>query len=249
MSQPLVLAHRGASAYAPENTLAAFRLAFEMGADGIEVDATLTQDRVPVILHDDTVDRTTNGKGAIKQMALAEAQRLDAGSWFNQKFHGEKIPTLEQVLAEFGTRGLVNIELKSRFPQRDGLELAVAQVIERTHTAERVLISSFNPLSLYRIMKIEPRWPRGLIYSPHLPIYLSRAWLRSIARANALHPAHSLINSEFVAWARRKGYRINTWTVDDPIEMKRLMALGVDAIMTNKPDLLREVVGTTRKSS
>lgn len=249
MSKPLVLAHRGASAYAPENTLAAFRLAFGMGADGIELDVMLTRDRVPVVIHDDSVDRTTNGKGAIKQMALAEAQLLDAGSWFDQKFHAEKIPTLEQVLEEFGTRGIVNIELKSRFPQSDGLELAVAQVIERTHTAERVLISSFNPLALYRITKIKPSLERGLLYSPALPIYLRRTWLRPLARPNALHPPSSLIDSKFVAWARRKGYRINTWTVDDPNEMKRLVALGVDAIMTNKPDLLREVVGTTRKTS
>ncbi len=245
MTKPLVLAHRGASAYAPENTLAAFRLAFEMGADGIELDVTLTRDRVPVVLHDDRVDRTTNGKGAIKHMTLAEVQRLDAGAWFNEKFRGEKVPTLDQVLAEFGTRGLINIELKSIFPRSDGIERAAAQVIERVRTAERVLISSFNPLALYRIMKIEPRWPRGLLYSPNLPIYLRRAWLRLVARPNALHPPHALINSEFVAWARRKGYKINTWTVDDPNEMKRLIALSVDAVMTNKPDILREVVDST----
>lgn len=245
MSKPLVLAHRGASAYTPENTLAAFRLAFEMGADGIELDVTLTRDRVPVVIHDDSVDRTTNGTGVVKRMTLTEVQRLDAGAWFDEKFRGEKIPALDQVLAEFGTHGLINVELKSIFPRSDGIERAVAQVIERAHTAERVLISSFNPLALYRIMKSEPRLPRGLIYSPNLALYLRRAWLRPIARPNALHPPSSLIDSEFVAWARHQGYKINTWTVDDPNEMKRLIALGVDAIMTNKPDILREVVDST----
>jgi glycerophosphoryl diester phosphodiesterase len=267
--KPLVLAHRGASAYAPENTLAAFNLAFEIGADGIELDVTLTKDGIPVVIHDDTVDRTTDGHGLIKQMTLEQVERLDAGGWFNERFRGERIPTLEQVLVGVGTRGVVNIELKTaalrpwpvkisavprsklaqlslgvlaRLIQTDGLESVVVQVIGQTHAAERVLISCFNPLSLSRARSLNPRLSRGLLYASYLPIFLSRAWLRPMARPHALHPNFSMVTPKYVAWARRKHYRINPWVVDDPSETKRLIALGVDSIMTNKPDVLRHVV-------
>lgn len=240
--KPLVIGHRGASAYAPENTLAAFRLAFELGADGVELDVTLTKDGVPVVIHDDRVDRTTDGHGAIKQMTLAEVKRLDAGAWFGEKYHGERIPTLAEVLDAVGARGIVNVELKSMTPQSAGLEAAVVQVIEQARAAEHVLISSFNPFALYRTMQLNGRLPRGLLYADDLPIYLRRAWLRPIARPTALHPKHTMVTTEYVTWARHKGYKINTWTVDEPDEMKRLIALGVDAIITNKPDVLRKVV-------
>ncbi|MDE3090063.1 MAG: glycerophosphodiester phosphodiesterase [Chloroflexota bacterium] len=241
--KPLVIAHRGASAYAPENTLAAFNLAFEMSADGVELDVTLTRDGVPVIIHDDNVDRTTDGHGAIKAMTLAEVKRLDAGAWFDAKFRGAKIPTLAEVLETTAGRGTVNIELKSTTLQTDGLEATVAKVIDDTHAGERVMVSSFNPFALYRMAILKPQLPRGLLYADRLPLYLRRTWLRPIARPNALHPVWKMIDERLVKWARGKGYEINTWTVDDPEEMRRLIALGVDAIMTNKPDVLRQIVG------
>ncbi len=241
--KPLVLGHRGASAYAPENTLTAFNLAFELGADGVELDVTLTRDGVPVIIHDDNVDRTTDGRGAIKSMTLEEVKRLDAGAWFDAKFRGEKIPTLAEALESTRGRGIVNIELKSTTLQTDGLEAAVAKVIEDTRAGDRVLISSFNPIALYRMSILNSRLPRGLLYADDQALYLRRAWLRPIARPSALHPIWKMIDARFVKWARGKGYKINTWTVDDPEEMRRLIALGIDAIMTNKPDVLRKVVG------
>jgi len=240
--KPLVLAHRGASAYAPENTLAAFNLAFEMGADGIELDVTLTKDGVPVVIHDDTVDRTTNGHGAVKAMTLEEIKQLDASYKF-EKYRGEKIPTLAEVLRAVGKRGIVNIELKSTTLKTDGVEAATLAVIQDTGTLDNVIISSFNPFALQRMFALEPRLPRGLLYAPDLPLYLRRAWLRPLARATAMHPHCSMIDARFVAWAKGKGLKINTWTTDDPAEMKRLCDLGVDAIITNKPDILRQVVG------
>jgi len=240
--KPLVLAHRGASASAPENTLAAFNLAFEMGADGLELDVTLSQDGVPIVIHDDTVDRTTNGKGAVKELTLEQIKQLDASYKF-EKYRGETIPTLAEVLRAFGQRGIVNIELKSKTLKTDSIEAATLAVIEDTGTADNVIISSFNPFALQRMHALEPRLPRGLLYARHLPIYLRRAWLRPLARPTALHPHYSMIDAKYVVWARRKGLKINTWTTDDPAEMQRLMNLGVDAIMTNKPDVLRQVVG------
>ncbi|MBI5305082.1 MAG: glycerophosphodiester phosphodiesterase [Chloroflexi bacterium] len=241
--KPLVLGHRGASAYAPENTLAAFNLAFEMGADGIELDVTLTKDGVPIVIHDDTVDRTTNGKGAAKELTLAEIKQLDASYTF-EKYRGAtpRVPTLAEVLRAVGNRGLVNIELKSATLQTDGVEAAVLAVIEDTRTTENVIISSFNPMALARMYDLNPRLPRGLLYAPQLPIYLRRAWLRPLARPTAMHPHWSQVTRQFATWAQHKGLQINTWTVDEPAEMQRLIALGVNAIITNKPDVLRQVV-------
>lgn len=240
--KPLVIAHRGASAYAPENTIAAFNLAFEMGADGIELDVTLTKDSVPVVIHDDTVDRTTNGKGTVKGLTFEQIKQLDASYKF-EKYRGEKIPTLKQVLQAIGKRGIVNIELKSTIFQTDGIETATLAAINETGSAANIIISSFNPFALQRMYNLEPRLPRGLLYAPDLPIYLRRAWLRPLVHATAMHPHCSMIDAKFVVWARSKNLKINTWTTDAPAEMKRLIDLGVDAIMTNKPDVLRQVVG------
>ncbi len=236
------LGHRGASAYAPENTLAAFDLAFEMGADGIELDVTLSKDRVPVVIHDDKVDRTTDGHGLIQQMTLDEIKALDAGGWFDIKYRGERIPTLEESLVLSGNRGIVNIELKGMAAWDDGLEAAVASIVGKTRTMDRVLFSSFNPFSLRRMAQILPNVPRGLLYADDLPLYLRRAWLRPLARPTAMHPKHTMVTPAFASWAKSKGYAVNTWTVNEPEEMERLVSLGIHAIITNKPDVLAEVL-------
>ncbi len=235
----LVLGHRGASAYAPENTLAAFNLAFEMGADGIELDVTLTKDGVPVVIHDDTVDRTTNGTGAVKALTLAQLKQLDASYTF-EKYRGEKIPTLEEVLNGVGKRGMVNIELKSTQPLTIGLERAVGAIIAKTGTAQHVLISSFDRMVVHRMQSLNPDLPHGLLYDKALPANFGV--LPQIKLA-ALHPKYTSITPVFVAWAKQRGYQINTWTVNDPGEAKRLRDLGVDAVITNKPDVLRQVIG------
>ncbi len=239
--KPLALAHRGASAYAPENTLAAFNLALDMGADGVELDVTLTQDGVPIVIHDDTVDRTTNGRGNIKDLTLAQIQQLDASFKF-ENYRGEKMPTLDQVLRAIGKRCIVNIELKSTTFKTDGIEAATLSVMQDTGAYANVIISSFNPFALMRMAELDPRVPRGLLYAPNLPLYLRRAWLRPLARPTAMHPHCSMITAEYVAWAHGQGLRINTWTTDEPDEMRRLYDLGVDAIMTNKPDVLRNIL-------
>lgn len=269
MTTPLILGHRGACAYAPENTLAAFNLAFEMGADGVELDVTLSKDGVPVVIHDDAVDRTSDGKGRVGEMTVWEIQQLDAGKWFDAKYRGEKIPTLEEVLTSVPASKIVNVELKtqalrswppratlpSRFEfagisaqmflrlwESTNLEKTVVRVIEETKSADRVIVSSFNPMALYRVMKLKPSLPRGLLYFKELPIFLGRAWLRVLARPQALHPRNTTITGELAQWAHSRGYQLNTWTVDEPDETRRLMALGVNGIITNKPDVLRGVL-------
>jgi glycerophosphoryl diester phosphodiesterase len=251
MGTPLVLAHRGASAYAPENTLAAFRLARELGADGIEFDVQMSNDMVPVIIHDDTLERTTDGKGRVADLTIAEITALDAGGWKTQHYRGERIPTLAQVFEALGDwiqpfgagrPCLVNLELKTEQVFNYGLERQVINLISRYGVQEQILLSSFSALALFRAKKLNPSIPRGLLYEPDPLIALRGSWFRWWAGAHALHPEHVLVDKAYMAWARRKRLPVNTWTVDDPTEARRLAQLGVNAIITNKPDVIREAV-------
>ncbi len=237
----LNIAHRGASRAAPANTLAAFEKAVELGADGIEFDVHLSADGVPVVIHDFTVDATTDGSGRVAEMKLAQLEELDAGSYFDPAFAGERIPTLEQVLEAVGERLLLNIELKSTSLRDNGLERAVIAQVERHGLDDRVILSSFNPLSLRRAKRDAPHIPTGLLYALDLPLPLRRAWLAFLVPHEARHPEHRMVDARYMAWARRHGYRVNVWTVDDPDEMRRLIGLGVDSIITNVPGVLHEI--------
>jgi len=236
--RPLNLAHRGASYDAPENTLAAFDLALRLGADGIELDVQLSADGVPVVIHDWTLDRTTDGQGPVATWRWAELRTLDAGSWFDSAYARQRIPSLEDVFAAFGRRLRYNIELKVRGLRSNGLERAVIAMIHRHGLTNRVLVSSFNPLALRRVGRLEPHLETGLLLAPEQPIYLRRAWLAPFVPHTARLPKYPLVDASYMAWARRRGYRVGVWTVDDPDEMMRLADLGVDAIITNRPDVL-----------
>jgi glycerophosphoryl diester phosphodiesterase len=240
----LNIAHRGASTAAPANTLPAFEKAVELGADGVEFDVQLSADGVPVIIHDFAVDATTDGRGRVADMTLAQLRQLDAGSTFDPAFAGERIPTLEEVLEAVGGRLILNIELKTTSLRDNGLEQTVVAQVERHGLRDSVLLSSFNPFSLRRAKRIAPHIPVGLLYSPDLPLPLRRAWLAPMVAHEARHPDHTMVNARYLAWARRRGYRVNTWTVNDPEEMHRLIGLGVDGIITDVPDVLRNVLET-----
>jgi glycerophosphoryl diester phosphodiesterase len=269
MNKALILGHRGASAYAPENTIIAFKRAFELGADGIELDVALTKDGAAIVMHDDKVDRTSNGKGVVSEMTLAEIQKLDAGSWFDAKFRGARFHTLDEAIDALPDDKLINIELKTRAlrswpPGRlplsarqklqvsfqmltrlyepSKLEETVVRIVKEAHAENRVIVSSFNPIALWRVKNLNPALPRGLLYFKELPIVLGRAWLRPLARPHALHPRNTTITPQLAQWAIARGYQINTWTVDDVNEAKRLVSLGIHALITNKPDVLRDAV-------
>lgn len=240
----LNIAHRGASAVAPPNTLAAFRMAAQLGADGIECDVHLSADGIPVVIHDFTVDATTDGSGRVRDMTVAELKRLDAGVSFSPAFAGERIPTLEEVLEAVGDRLLLNIELKTTALTDYGLERAVVSLIERYGPAQegRVLLSSFNPFSLRRVKRLAPHIPVGLLYAPDLPLPLRHTWLAPLVPHEARHPQHGMVDASYMSWARKRGYWVHTWTVDEIAEMRRLLALGVEAIITNVPDVLHTVL-------
>lgn len=241
LDRPLNFAHRGASYEAPENTLAAFLLAGELGADGIEFDVQLSKDGEVVVIHDFTLDKTTDGQGLVRDKTLGELKELDAGSWFDPAFAGLRIPTLPEVLEAVGRRLLLNIELKTDGWRDKGLAAAVVRAIEENQLLDRVIVSSFNPLALRLVKQLNPWIPTGLLHAPDSSPLLRRPWIRHLIRVEALHPHYSLADTRYVRQAKRQGYRVHVWTVDDPADMWQLMRRGVDAIITNRPDLLRQV--------
>jgi glycerophosphoryl diester phosphodiesterase len=205
---PLVFGHRGASHDAPENTLAAFRLAEAMGTDGIELDTSLSRDGIPVVIHDLTLDKTTNGSGYVRDLNLKQIKALDAGSSFSAQFKGEQVPTLDEVFTSLGTQMVINVELKSISLRTDGLEHTVAEVIRQHKAEQRVIVSSFNPFALRRFRAFAPHIPIGFLYSPDEPIYVR--WFMIGLRHEAKHPQHTMIDSGYMQWTRRNNYRVNT---------------------------------------
>jgi glycerophosphoryl diester phosphodiesterase len=243
--RPLNIGHRGASAAAPQNTLAAFRKAVELGADGVELDVQLSADGAVVVIHDFTVDKTTNGTGRVADKTLAELKALDAGSRFSPHFAGERIPTLAEVFEAIDGRLLVNIELKA--PDKNWNTALVGPVLEivRSHGMQaQVLFSSFNPHVLYAMKQLAPDIPAGALYSSDSLAYVRRAWLEPFIPHEARHPHYSMVTGPIVEWCHAHSLRVNTWTVDDPAEMRRLVAAGVNSIITNKPDVLKSVLQT-----
>jgi len=240
--RPLNLGHRGAPKAAPENTIASFQKAREMGADGVELDVMLCADGKVVVIHDSSVNRTTDGHGRVSELALAQLKALDAGSWFGPQFAGEPIPTLREALEWAGDDMLLNIELKDFSLDANGLEQKVIAMVRDYGAEHRVLLSSFNPLRIWRVKYLAPSLHTGLIYKQRLPIFLRRAWLRLLARPDALHPEYKMVTDAYLLWARRKGYRINVWAPDQASEMQRLIAQKIDMIITNRPDVLSTVL-------
>jgi glycerophosphoryl diester phosphodiesterase len=247
-SQPLIIAHRGSSAHAPENTLAAFQLAAEQGADAIELDVDLTRDGHAIIMHDATIDRTTDGSGAVHDLTLEEIRRVDAGAWKSAAFKGECVPLLAEVFEMVGQRVLINVEVKSMSLRGDGVEAKVAALVQQYDLFERVIISSFNPFALRRIKQIEPRLACGLLYAPDLPIVLRRAWLAPlIAHLDARHPHHSQVNQKLVEQWHARGQRVNVWTVNDADTLRAMAQAGVDGIIGDDPVMLCRALEQARQ--
>jgi len=243
--RPLNLAHRGARQVAPENTLAAFCAALDIpGCDGVELDVHLSADGQIVVIHDFTLDQTTDGHGPVGAKTLAELKQLDAGSWKDRRFAGERIPTLKEALDVLGDRAIINIELKSRMAHRTGLEARVVELVLQQCLGQRVILSSFDPLAIWRVKRLAPHLVTGLLYAPKMPFYLRRAWLRPLVHPDALHPHHALISPDWMRWAKARGYRVNVWTVNEPAAMRQMADFGVDAIITDRPEVLAELLNT-----
>jgi glycerophosphoryl diester phosphodiesterase len=235
--RPLIWAHRGASAEAPENTLAAFSLAHQQGADGVELDAQRCASGEAVVVHDDSLVRTTGFAALVTHASWSVLRTLDAGSWKSERFRGEQIPLLAEVLEEFP--GLVNVELKCDRADDAGLTTEVVRVVRAARAGERVLISSFNPLCLWRARALAPEIPRAVLFEADQHWAL-RSALAPALGASALHPEHVLATPARVERWSRRGYAVSCWTVDEPEEAARLHRSGVGGIFTNRPGLLRQ---------
>ena len=241
LSQPLIFAHRGASAHAPENTLAAFELALAQHADAIELDVKLSADGHAVVIHDATVDRTTGSQGRVKDLSLAQLKSLDAGSFFSEKYRGERIPTLEEVFEAVGKRTFINVELTNYNAPRDQLVETVCILVKKFALQERVIFSSFFASNLSKARAFLPEVPRGLLA---LNGWLG-AWARSFGfafgRYHALHPYLSDVTPQHIQRVHRLKRRVHVWTVNAAEDMRRLFHWGVDGIFTDDPQLAVKV--------
>ncbi|KHO62245.1 MULTISPECIES: glycerophosphodiester phosphodiesterase [Thermoanaerobacter] len=234
--KPLVIAHRGDSRNAPENTLASFKRALEMGADGIELDVQLTKDGQLVVIHDERVDRTTDGIGFVKDFTLKELKRLDAGIKFDKKFAGERIPTLYEVFELIGHKNfIVNIEIKSGIVLYPGIEEKLIKAIEDYDFEDRIVISSFNHYSLRDVKRMAPEFKIGLLYQ----CGLVEPWHMAIRmEAYSLHPFYFNIIPELVEGCKKNNIKLFPWTVDRKEDMEMMIKAGVDGIITNDPETL-----------
>lgn len=236
-----ILAHRGASFYAPENTLPSFELALEQGADGVELDVHFSKDGELVVMHDERVDRTTNGKGFIKDFTLDELKALDASNGM-ESFKGVTVPTLSEVYDLFaGTEKLINVEIKTDIIDYPGIcEKLKTLEIEKGMTG-RIIYSSFNHYTVREMKRIDPQAKVGLLYMS----IISEPWrYAEDLGAECLHP-HFITISKTPGMAKEcneRGIETNIWTVDDSAWMERLANMGVTSLITDKPDLARTVV-------
>ena len=228
-----IWAHRGARAEAPENTLPAFELAIEQQADGVEFDVQFTADNELVVIHDETVARTTDGQGRVVAYSLAQLQRLDASAG-KPEFAGVQIPTLAQVLEVLKPTNLeLNIELKNSVEDYPGLEEAVVAMVAEFGLADRVVLSSFNHYSLKKLQSLGAPSPIGMLYSD--PLY--RPW-RYAAKlgVDALHPpARYVTSARFVRKAHAAGLAVRPWIVNGERRLERMFRWGVDAVFTDYP--------------
>jgi glycerophosphoryl diester phosphodiesterase len=228
---PLVVAHRGASAEEPENTLAAFDRAVAAGADVVEFDVRMTADDVAVVLHDPDVDRTTGGHGLVREMTLQEVRALDV------------VPTLEEVLRSLSGRVALDIEIKNipGQPDFDGQHEAAVEAtlaaLEVTAFVGQVMISSFNPLSIARSMTLEPELPTGLLTEPDVDARAGLTFASAQGHAWILPFAGRVVEAgpDLLTEIHDAGLLLGTWLTDDPTDALELMRMGVDAVATNDP--------------
>ena len=241
LSQPVIFAHRGASAHAPENTLAAFELAVAQGADAIELDAKLSADGQVVVIHDASVDRTTGSHGRVRQLLFSQLEALDAGSFFSEKYRGEKIPALEEVFEAVGKRTFINVELTNYSTRRDELVETVCRLVKKFGLQKSVMFSSFLASNLSKARAYLPEVPRGLLVFHGFLGAWARSFGFAFGKYDALHPHLTDVTPQQVQRVHRLGRRIHVWTVDAAEDMRRLFRWGVDAIFTDDPQLAMQV--------
>ena len=246
LPQPIIFAHRGASAHAPENTLAAFELALAQGADGIELDVKLSADGHVVVIHDPTTDRTTGARGQVKDLSLAELRGLNAGSFYSANFSAEKIPMLEEVFEAFGKKIFINVELTNYNTPRDHLVESVCMLVKKFNVQKHVMFSSFYASNLSKARSYLPEVPCGLLAFNGLLGAWARSFGFAFGKYAALHPYLKDVTPQQVQRVHRLKGRVHVWTVNAEEDMRRLFGWGVDAIFTDDPQLAIRVRGESK---
>ena len=236
-----MIAHRGASLLAPENTMAAFNLAVEVGAHAIELDAKLSKDGEVVVVHDSILDRTTDGTGTVRSHTAMEIKALDAGSHFGESFSGERIPVLAEVFDSLAGKILINVELTNYAAPFDRLPEKVISLIVNSGIENDVLISSFNPVALIRSKRIAPDIPIGLLVKGSTRLLINRI-MRSWITYDCYHPAWEHVSQDLIDQERRMGNRIYVWTLNSPEVMIDLVKAGVNGVITDNPTLACSVL-------
>ncbi len=245
-----IIAHRGASAYFPENTLPSFEAAVELGADMVELDVQLSRDGEVIVFHDATLERCTNGRGRTADHSLKELKRLDAGSWFDRRFAGTCIPTLEEVLAQCRGKLDVNIEIKNEaVTAGGGMEEQCLDIVDRCRLSGRVLFSSFNPSVLRRLRQLNRHIPVAVLYDKSIYGSELPSEITALYEANAFNCGRNELDGTWLVDLHEHGIPVNVYTVDGEEEMNRLIGAGVDGIFTNRPDVLRKLVDSRRNGT
>lgn len=234
----LVIGHRGASGYAPENTMVSYKMAYDMGADMIELDIYMSKDGVPVIMHDNKVERTTDGDGDIQQMTLEQIKKLDAGSKFNKKFAGEQVPTLEEVFAWASGKIPVNVEIKG-----EGCEKKLVELIKKYKMEKSVIVSSFNHEYIKKVRKLAPEITIAALVGKVDDLKA----LVNYCHPDAVNPSFNNVTKKLVDEAHAMGLKVYTYTVNDQLSMKQMIAAGVDGIFTNYSDVLLKLLKRQKK--
>ena len=232
------IAHRGASGIAPENTLAAFKKAIEIGVDAVELDLHGTADGEVVVIHDASLDRTTDHRGLINQTALETIKRADAGRWFGAEFAGESVPTLAEALECIGDKTVALLEIKDPL-----IAEAVVAKVRETQTLNLTVIISFHTTVLEAVRALEPRIPTGWLIGNHNNHVPSEQLCQQLGElgSSLLNVNHQLITAEFAYEIRRRGIALWCWTVDDVVRMREMKTFGVQGITSNYPERFAEV--------
>ena len=239
---PVNLAHRGARSHAPENTLVAFSRALEHGADGIELDIRLCGSQDWVVFHDFRLNRTTNGRGYVRTKPLYEIRRLDAGIKFGPPFHRQLIPTLTEVLEMARGEVLLNIEIKAVPAVKERSVAHLIDMLYRFDAERRCLISSFNPVILRRLARLDSSIPRGLLLTGSVLSRSTGASLRRITKVNSIHLHTRVVDARLAMKIKAMGLFVLVWGANTPEAMQRMIDTGVDGIITDEPLALSKIL-------
>lgn len=249
MAKCNVISHRGANRVAPQNTLDAFKRSIQYKADGFETDVHMTSDGIPVICHNYSVDKTSDGKGDIASRTLEQLKKLDFGSYFHHSFKGTRIPTLEEflTLSEKANLKVLNIEIKSPRNKDYTISDKIIEAVKAHNLFDKLLISSFDPDLLVYIKDIEENCKTGFLYSPDKPITYKQVLGRAVdfaksIDADALHPHQIFVTKELVESAHENGIMVNPWTVNKEKDMKKLLGFGVDGLITDVPNIAKKAI-------